>query len=462
MDASGSGEGDYREVNNNLSAQTGKRTSFEDASVAKLLVRKASLQEIIQAAEDSRLRSEYIRKGRSLSDGVITKKPKEPLNSEAFPSLSNEVLEKLGLHGDRPRERLSEHDLEQKFTSLALAFSIDSATVKDRCERQRRNRDQTEINLSMEIEKLIEQIDQLQSMCTDIRQAELLSTVSAQISTIMQAVQLVSIAAERYGSVQHEERLTESVGLMVDHVQMLKQQRDSARRQLQYTKKVLQNSSDSTASTPSTQRTIVLASGKKFLTKRRASVATFTQTVNEFGTTVDVKKFTRRVSDLSLRASSLNKGIRPNRLELIGDLDKIKEGLVEATLYNEPEEEMFQEEDECVIKNESRVTENNNISTLLPQEDTGEAIDYSKLSLRERMYHKTTDTTSRLRAKYHTWCVDGTIHEICCFCALVCFSLSLLSMMNMLLGYGYSKRGLEASHMFWFWQEGTYDTEQSS
>ncbi|VEN62674.1 unnamed protein product [Callosobruchus maculatus] len=453
--AGGSGEGDHREVNNNLTAaHTGKRTPAEDASVAKLLVRKASLQEIIQAAEDTRLRSEYRRKGRSLSDGLITKKSsQESLNSEAFPSLPNEVLEKLGLHGDRPRERLSEHDLEQKFTSLALAFSIDSATVKDRCERQRRNRDQTEINLSMEIERLIEQIDQLQSMCTDIRQAELLSTVSAQISTIMQAVQLVSIAAERYGSVQHEERLTESVGLMVDHVQMLKQQRDSARRQLQYTKKVLQNSSDSTASAPSTQRTIVLASGKKFLTKRRASVATFTQTVNEFGTTVDVKKFTRRVSDLSLRASSLNKGIRPNRLELIGDLDKIKEGLVETPLYNEPEEEIFQEEDESVIKNETRVTENNNLSVASSQDNKINVIDYSKLSLREKIHHKTTDITGKLRAKYHTWCVDGTIHEICCFCALICFSMSLLSMMNILLGYGYAKRGLKASHIFWFWNE---------
>ncbi|KAJ8964051.1 hypothetical protein NQ314_005192 [Rhamnusium bicolor] len=52
----------------------------------------------------------------------------------------------------------------------------------------------------------------------------------------MKATLLVSISAERYGSVQHEERLTESVNLMVNHVQMLKQQRDSARRQLQYTK----------------------------------------------------------------------------------------------------------------------------------------------------------------------------------------------------------------------------------
>ncbi|CAH2010212.1 unnamed protein product, partial [Acanthoscelides obtectus] len=407
-------------------------------------------------------RSDYRRKGRSLSDGLIPKTLPEPLNAEAFPSLPNEVLEKLGLHGDKPRGRLSEGDLEQKFTSLALAFTIDSATVKDRCERQRRNRDQTETNLSMEIERLIDQIDQLSCMCSDIRQAELLSTVSSQISIIMQAVQLVSIAAERYGSVQHEERLTESVGLMVDHVQMLKQQRDSARRQLQYTKKVLQNSSDATAAAPTgNQRTVVLAGGKKILTKRRASVATFTQTLNEFGTAVDVKKFTRRVSDLSLRASSINKGIRPNRLELIGDLGKIKEGSVETPLYNEPDEENLQDDEEMLLGNKHSITEDNNSHTKSSQESRKKLNDTSKLSLRAKIQHRTTEIADRLRAKYHNWCIDGTIHEICCFCALLCFSMSLITMMNIVLGYEYSKRGLKAPHLFWHWNE-RFDTEQSS
>ncbi|KAJ8964052.1 hypothetical protein NQ314_005193 [Rhamnusium bicolor] len=78
-----------------------------------------------------------------MSDGEVKLKNEDPC-FEVFPSLPNSVLEKMGLLGDGPRERLNEDELEQKFVSLALAFTIDAATIKDRCERQRRYRDQTE------------------------------------------------------------------------------------------------------------------------------------------------------------------------------------------------------------------------------------------------------------------------------------------------------------------------------
>lgn len=67
-------------------------------------------------------------------------------------------------------------------------------------------------------------------------QLTFVNAVLFQIDTIMNAISLVSMSAERFGAVQHEERLTDSVGLMISHVQTLKQQRDAARRQLQFTK----------------------------------------------------------------------------------------------------------------------------------------------------------------------------------------------------------------------------------
>lgn len=71
--------------------------------------------------------------------------------------------------------------MEQKFTSLALAFTIDAATIKDRCERQRRSRDQTETNLATEIERLRQKLALLQPLCTDYETVELLSTLLSQV-----------------------------------------------------------------------------------------------------------------------------------------------------------------------------------------------------------------------------------------------------------------------------------------
>lgn len=81
------------------------------------------------------------------------------------------------------RERFNEEELEQMFTSLALAFAIDSTTLKDRCDRQRRYRDQTEVNLSKEIDKFKEKLSLMHPLCTDYEKAELLSTLFTQVRT---------------------------------------------------------------------------------------------------------------------------------------------------------------------------------------------------------------------------------------------------------------------------------------
>lgn len=117
-----------------------------------------------------------------------------------------------------------------------MAFAIDTTTVKDRCERQRRFRDQTERNLTVELEKLTEKANRIQPLCIDAETAELLSALLQQIDIVIRASLLAAISSERYGAVQQEERLAESVTLMISHVNLLKRQRDAARRQLQYTK----------------------------------------------------------------------------------------------------------------------------------------------------------------------------------------------------------------------------------
>lgn len=76
----------------------------------------------------------------------------------------------------------------------------------------------------------------MQPLCVDAETTEMLTSLLAQVDVVMKASYHASIAAERFGAVQHEERLSDSVNLMINHVTLLKQQRDSARRQLQYTK----------------------------------------------------------------------------------------------------------------------------------------------------------------------------------------------------------------------------------
>lgn len=154
------------------------------------------------------------------------------------------------------RERLNNEELEHKFDTLALLFSIDATTIKDRCERQRRYRDQTETNLAMEIERLTEKIHRIRPLCVDMEKTELLTGLLAQVTLppqntfpsagvhcfqvdiVMKAAAHAAISAERFGAVQHENKLSESVNVMIGHVAVLKQQRDSAKRQLQYTKYV--------------------------------------------------------------------------------------------------------------------------------------------------------------------------------------------------------------------------------
>lgn len=134
------------------------------------------------------------------------------------------------------RERLSDEESEQKFIALALGFSIDATTVKDRCLRQKRYRDQTEKNLTTEIDRLINKVYRLQPLCIDAETTDMLTDLLTQADIVMRAAAYAAVSSERYGAVQHEDRLTQAVDVMIKHVTLLKQQRDSARKHLQYTK----------------------------------------------------------------------------------------------------------------------------------------------------------------------------------------------------------------------------------
>ncbi|XP_022899966.1 inositol 1,4,5-triphosphate receptor associated 2-like isoform X2 [Onthophagus taurus] len=341
---------------------------------------------------------------------------------EIFPSLPDPVLEKMGLLGDSPKERLNEEELEQKFVALALAFRIDSATIQDRCLRQKRYRDQTEKNLLVEIDRLVDRAYKLQQLCVDAETTELLTDLLGQVDVVMKAASHATISAERFGAVQHEDRLAQSVQLMINHVTLLKQQRDSARKHLQYTKKVLQNTPhnlDESQKSKSPQ-------GTPLLSKRRASIATITQKGGSF----DSKMRTRRPSEMAFRTSALPRISRPSRLELGVDLVKIKEGTTEGLE---------------IVQNEERKEEIIKEPELLPNDDIESSQieqNYSELTPREKVvcYVKKFNEISTI--KYKNWTENGSITEILIVATFICFTLGFISLGNVLIELEYAKYSL--------------------
>ncbi|XP_030767219.1 lymphoid-restricted membrane protein-like isoform X2 [Sitophilus oryzae] len=363
-------------------------------------------------------------RGRSNSDGAARSAYLE--DARAFPSLPNSVLEKMGLHGDTPRDRLSEENLEQKFTTLALAFTIDSATIKDRCERQRRTRDQTETNFNLEVDKLREKLTFLQPFCTDFERAELLSMLFAQVDTLMKAASLVSISAERYGAVQHEERLTESVQLMLTHVQALKQQRDSARRQLQYTKRVLQ---EPIQPLPIQNQKGLAGINKKIICKRRASV----DSVNSLQQDQAIK-LNRRISDLSFRAH-LPKTTRPSRLDLGMELKKIKEIASDESIKDHAKNVDDVPIVQTILREDSNIefVAGKNDIVNSPKDTCRSILKHANSFLRCQAERHSATVKTKLIQFFGKWSENDYLRAILNACAVLCFSVSILTLVSLFL-----------------------------
>ncbi|ENN71905.1 hypothetical protein YQE_11442, partial [Dendroctonus ponderosae] len=357
-----------------------------------------SLQDLLdKEAKETKIPA--FQRGRSNSDGAALQLLD---SSEAFPSLSNTVLEKLGLYGDATREQLNEDSVEHKFTSLSLAFTIDATTIKDR-----RGRDQTENNFNQEVERLKDKLALLKPLCVDFETADLLSNLFAQVETLTKAASLVSIAAERYGAVQHEERLTESVQLMVTHVQTLKQQRDSAFRQLQYTKRVL-------------QEPVVHA---------EANAA------NQNNPHIDQNvKLNRRISDLSFRAS-LGK-TRSSRLDLGMELNKIKEMSLDEGFKDEPltvSEKTTPEvsKEDLDADFEASCLAENVCAGQMPKDEHIVAELFSIIKLKCTIYIE--GIRKKLLQVSKKWSETGYLHAFLNSCAVLCFSVSILTLASIFL-----------------------------
>ncbi|XP_046673067.1 mucin-5AC-like isoform X2 [Homalodisca vitripennis] len=164
--------------------------------------------------------------------------------SHSFPSLSDTVLRQLGalmeeVKQQKEENQSSEKDIENKFTSLMLAFKTDKLTLDQRLELQRRLRDQAESNMAGELNKLKAAVQLLSPLCTDSEKIELLEKVSEQVDALHKSTTRVSTSAEMYGAVQQENRLSKAVDIILRHVENLKQAYDKEKTDHEETRKII-------------------------------------------------------------------------------------------------------------------------------------------------------------------------------------------------------------------------------
>nr|XP_022288415.1 uncharacterized protein LOC111100631 isoform X2 [Crassostrea virginica] len=210
-----------------------------------------------------------------------------------MPSISQSLLQDLGVDQDNPPEdspdQLSEHEIENKFTSLSLAFKTDKITLEKRLEIQERSRDIAEENVAKEIKGLREALEQLNQICVDSQVRDLLLKIQKHITVLEQASARVSSRAEVFGAVQQEKRMSKAIEIMLTHVDNLRLSHERQTAELEEARKLIQDNRPFGGSSE-----IGDFGG---LSRRSASVCQ--------GTAFLPKGTRRRVSDVSLTRSGL-------------------------------------------------------------------------------------------------------------------------------------------------------------
>jgi len=171
----------------------------------------------------------------------ILKPPNPRKELKSFPSLPECFLHDLGLIENIALDagNLSERDIENKFSSLSLAFKTDRVSLQERHELQLRQRDIAERNVATEIRQLGASIRSLGRVCQDAETREVLARVEKQVAVLSQSTGRVASSSEQYGAVQQEARVATAIEVMLLHVDNLRRSYEREHTELEETKRVL-------------------------------------------------------------------------------------------------------------------------------------------------------------------------------------------------------------------------------
>lgn len=179
---------------------------------------------------------------------------------------------------------MSDKDIESKFTALSLAFKTDKMTLEQRLLRQQRQRDLAETNMSAEFTRLLDIHKRLSRATSDAERGDFLDRFRTQLEALDHASRQVSSAAEMYGAVQQEDRLSHAMEVIDVYVESLKRLHLKLCQELEEKKRVLsennivmdelQDLTDEPPPRTTRYRSLsALASNPLAGTKRRASIA---------------------------------------------------------------------------------------------------------------------------------------------------------------------------------------------
>jgi len=170
--------------------------------------------------------------------GVVTKDTLGQAQSQQIrPGTLYEVL--MALKERESTETLSDQDIENKFTSLSLAFKTDKLTLTNRLELQQRQRDIAEKNIDVEIAQLKKEVEELSQVCLDGEAREVLHKIQQQVDVVKQTAERISSSAEVYGAVQQEARIARAVEIMLMYVDNLKRNCEREHTELEESRKLL-------------------------------------------------------------------------------------------------------------------------------------------------------------------------------------------------------------------------------
>jgi len=171
----------------------------------------------------------------------ILKPPNLKKELKSFPSLPECFLHDLGLLDSfaLSAENLSDQDIENKFSSLSLAFKTDRITLHERLELQHRQRDIAERNAEDEIRQLKTSVQCLNRLCHQADTREVLRSLEKQVGVLHQSLQRVSSSSEQFGAVQQEGRVATAIEIVLLHVENLKRSYEKEHNELEDAKRIL-------------------------------------------------------------------------------------------------------------------------------------------------------------------------------------------------------------------------------
>ncbi|KAK1899124.1 Lymphoid-restricted membrane protein [Dissostichus eleginoides] len=158
-------------------------------------------------------------------------------SSEEEPAITiwNElsIIERVGLNS----VDMSEKDLETAFSQIAIAFSCDQYTLKQRLQAEEHARNLAEENIHLELTRGRETVE---GLCLDSKRSKILQRLELSLDILGGTVERISNTAEVLGAVHQEARVSRAVELMVAHVENVKRRHDRTVLELEETRSSVQ------------------------------------------------------------------------------------------------------------------------------------------------------------------------------------------------------------------------------